>query len=313
MNAGFFDVILQAFIGALQTGFNNLTVYSLPLLGFAALIFYCTTLWDVVMHPGDGFGLSTVLMTAVCIGVWYFFTISIWAFANAALTTFMGWGATAGGGFSGEAFLSPSGIVNVGFRAAFPVQAMLLKFEGISALYNFPTVLAYMVAYWLIILAFVLVAVQMMMTLIEFWFAVLCAAILFPVGLLRHVGHDLAGFAISWFVAGLVRVFLTIALMGISLPLFDGLALTTTPGGDPTLYSAMIYACSAAVFALLSWAIPARAAAIAGRGMSLGLSGSVLLPTTGVRAVMAGGRGLIGMGQQGISGASRMIAARRGV
>jgi type IV secretion system protein TrbL len=178
---------------------------------------------------------------------------------------------------------------------------------------NFPTVVAYMVAYWLIILAFVLVALHMMITIIEFYFAIMCAAVLFPWGLLTHTAF-LCEFVVSWITAGLIRVLLTVGIMSISLPLFEQLAFTTTPGGDPTMYGALIYACAAGIFSILAWQLPTRAAAIAGRGMALGLTGGILLPHSGVRAIAAGGRGLLNMGRHalGEDSRSRMIQARRG-
>jgi type IV secretion system protein TrbL len=309
MGAGFFDVIVGAFVAALQQGFVTLSIYSLPILAFCALVAFCSSMWPVVLGGGDG--LAPFLLIVVRIGVFYFFTVSLGVLSIAALNTFLQWGAAPGGGFPAAAFLSPSAIVDVGFRAAFPVQDMLQKFDGWTAIKNFPIVVPYMLAYWLIILAFVLVALHMIITIIEFYFAVMCAAVLFPWGALSHTAF-LCEFVVSWVTAGLIRVLLTVGIMAISIPLFEGLRYTVTPGGDPTIYSALIYAATAGVFAILAWVLPNRAAAVGGRGMALGLTGGVLLPHSGVRAIAAGGRGLLTAGRQAIEGGSRMLAARRG-
>ena len=309
MTPGFFDIIVNAFVMALQRGFVTLSVYSLPILAFCGIVAYLSSMWPVVLGGGDG--LAPALLIIVRIGLFYFFTVSLGALSIAALNTFLQWGAAPGGAFPAAAFLSPSTIVEIGFRAAWPIQTFLAQYSGWAVLFSFWIVAPYMLAYWLIILAFVLVALHMMITIIEFYFAVMCAAVLFPWGALSQTAF-LCEFVVSWVTAGLMRVLLTVGIMAISIPLFDSLAFTVTPGGDPTLYSALLYAVTAMVFAILAWVLPARAAAIAGRGMALGLTGGILLPTSGVRAVAAGGRGLLAAGGQAVSGASRMIAARRG-
>ena len=310
MNAGALDVIVGAFIAALTAGFVTLSVYSLPLLSVLGIISFYSSYWPIVLGGGDG--LAPLLFIAVRTGLFYFLCVSIGILSIAALNTFLQWGAEAGGGvFTGASFLSPSTIVDMGFRAALPIQEMLQRFTGMGVLLNFPTVVAYMVAYWLIILAFVLVALHLIITFVEFYFALMVSAVLFPWGILSQTAF-LCEFVVSWLTAGLIRVLLTVGIMSISLPLFDQLAFTVTPGGDPTLYSAMVCAVTAGVFALLAWAIPTRAAAVGGRGMALGLTGGVLLPHSGVRAVAAGGRAMLGVGGHAIQGASRMIQARRG-
>lgn len=310
MEAGFLDLIVNSFVVALQRGFVTLSVYTLPILAFCALVAYCSSLWPIVLGGGDG--LSAVLWICLRIGVFYFFSVSLGALSIAAFNTFLQWGAEAGGGgFTGASFLSPSTVATLGFKVALPIQEMLQRFTGMGALLNFPTIIAYMAAFWLIVLAFALISLHVVITIIEFYFAVLCSAVLFPWGLLSHTAH-LCEFIVSWLTAGLIRILLTAIIMSISLPLFDQLAFTVTPGGDPTLYSAMILAVTAGVFAILAWQIPTRAAAVGGRGMAIGLAGNVLLPHSGVRALAAGGRAMLGVGGHAIQGASRMIQARRG-
>jgi hypothetical protein len=80
--------------------------------------------------------------------------------------------------------------------------------------------------------------------------------------------------------------------------------VNTTGGGDPTLYSSIVVAATSGVFALLSWVIPGRAAAIAGRGVSLAVHGGTLM------AGAAGGlRGVIAV-TMAIRGISSMIRRR---
>jgi type IV secretory pathway TrbL component len=142
-----------------------------------------------------------------------------------------------------------------------------------------------------------------MMTIIEYHMAVLVGAVLIPWGVLQPTAF-FSEFSIGWLTGGLVRVLVTGAIVGIAVPLFDMLQLTTTPGGDPSFYSAIIMGLTSLVFAILAWLIPGRAAAIAGRGVSLALHGGALI------AGAAGGmRGVIAM-YGAIRGVSSMLARR---
>jgi type IV secretory pathway TrbL component len=129
MGAGFFDVIVGAFVAALQQGAITLAIYSLPILGFCAIVAYSTSMWPVVLSGGDGLG--AFLFLVIRIGVFYFLTVSLGVLSIAALDSFLQWGAAPSGGVVTRAtFLSPSAIADVGFRAAFPIQDMLQKFTG---------------------------------------------------------------------------------------------------------------------------------------------------------------------------------------
>jgi hypothetical protein len=73
---------------------------------------------------------------------------------------------------------------------------------------------------------------------------------------------------------------------------------------DPTLYTALLAGLSAGVFLVLSWVIPARAAAIAGRGVSLALHGGTI-----VSAAASGGRGVAAVARK-LRGEPRLAATR---
>jgi hypothetical protein len=80
--------------------------------------------------------------------------------------------------------------------------------------------------------------------------------------------------------------------------------VTTTGGNDPTLYSSIVMAATSGVFAILSWVIPGRAAAIAGRGVSLALHGGAI-----VAGAAGGFRGVIAV-TAAIRGISSLIRRR---
>ena len=109
-------------------------------------------------------------------------------------------------------------------------------------------------------------------------------------------------------------MFLTVAIMSLAVPLVKTMDFTITPGGDPTPYSALIFALIAIVFAFLAWHLPKRAAQVGGRGMALAMGGEVLAQgaLTGTRAAL-GGVGMVAqIGAHAVQGASRLLQAARG-
>jgi type IV secretion system protein TrbL len=299
MNAGILDTITRVFVDALRTGTGALHQYALPLLGVFALIAFYLEFGPCVMSGVSSLGdaLGSLLLTALKIGVFYWLIVNLEPLARALFLTFLQWGlAPTGGGVSAETFLNPSRILDLGFRAAFPLSAFVQKFSGLSAAYNMFTLAGFTIAYWIIIVAFAFVTLDLIVTIIEYHMAVLVAAVLLPFGILRPIAF-FSEFAIGWLTGGLVRILVTIALIGIAVPLFDLLVFRTTTGGDPTFYSALIVACTSGIFAVLAFVIPARAAGIAGRGMALALHGGTIMAgaASGVRGIMTVASGVRGV------------------
>ena len=195
--------------------------------------------------------------------------------------------------------------------AAAPLAAFTSRHNGIASVVgNLPEIALCVVAWWVIILAFVAVALHLVMTIVELHFSILLSAVLFPWGALSHTAF-LCELVVSWLTACLVRILVTVAFMSISVPLFTSLSVVLVDG-DPEILSVVLLLGAAGIFALLAWIIPNRAAQVAGRGASLGLTGGLLLPTSGGRAMAAGGRALLTAGGHAVAGVSRMIQARRG-
>ena len=149
-------------------------------------------------------------------------------------------------------------------------------------------------------------ALAVMVALIEMHLAIMAGIVLFPWGILSYTM-----FLSSWrslgSPAGLVRMFITAALMGISVPLFALAALPVVAGADPDLYGSLILAVVAVLFAILVWVIPNRAAGMAGRGAALALTGEHI-----VSSGMAGFQGAqfaARAGAEVVRGVSQMVKA----
>jgi P-type conjugative transfer protein TrbL len=278
MNTGILDTITGVFVNAIQAGAGTLATFSLPLLGVFAIIAFYLHVGPALASGGAGMGdtLAGVLLMLLKIGVFSWLLQHFVAITTAAFQTFLQWGQAAGGGVSLGTFLTPSTVMDVGFRIATPIRDFTDNLVKWAALWKWPTLLTYSLVYYVILLSFAFIAVHLMATIIEFNLAVLVGTVLVPWGVLQPTAF-FTEFAIGWITGGLVRVLTTAAMVGIALPLFAQVQPNLTGGGDPTYFGALIAGLTSLVFAILAWIIPARAAAIAGRGVSLAVHGGTIV------------------------------------
>jgi P-type conjugative transfer protein TrbL len=308
LDPGIFDLITRAFVDPISGGGAVLWRYALPLLGVLGAIYLTLCLCDVVIRGAPlNVLLATFIWTCVKIGVFYWIIVVFRDLAMAALDTFVAWGLVPGGGqFGLPDFMHPSSVVEAGFKAAVPIQDYIVRQTGLAALYNFAQVLVYRAAYVFVVLSFVEMALAVMVALIEFHLAIMSGTVLFPWGILSYTMF-LSELSIAWITAGLVRMFLTAAMMGISVPLFALAALPTGNQVDPGFSDSIILAAVAVVFAILVWIIPNRAAGMAGRGAALALTGEHIVSSgmAGFQGAQFAARAV----QETVRGASQLVRA----
>src|SRR5262249_56968816 len=107
--------------------------------------------------------------------------------------------------------------VDVGFSGGKPVRLVAERLVGWSAMWNFWTMASYVLAWWVVVIAFMFVALHLMMTLIEYHMAVLVGTVLVPWGVLQPTAF-FTEFSIGWITGGLVRILVTGAMVGIAVP-----------------------------------------------------------------------------------------------
>jgi type IV secretion system protein TrbL len=286
------DQITAAFVDALKGGQGALVQYQIPLLAAFGLLAFYLHFGPYVMTGSSNIGdaVANLLLFVLKCGIFLWLVVNLVPLADAMFDTFLQWGlAPTGGMFTAESFRKPSLILVTGFRAAGTLKAFVDSFTGWGTLWNWPTILVYQVAYVVIIVAFGFIALHLMITIIEYHLSVLVGMVLLPWAILSPVAF-FSEFAIGWTTGGLVRVLVTGAIAGVAVPLFDLVSFRTTAGGDPTFASAVIAGFTSVIFAILAWVVPARAAAIAGRGVSLALHAGTMTAGVGssVRFAMAG-------------------------
>ena len=111
----------------------------------------------------------------------------------------------------------------------------------------------------------------------------------------------------GWLTGGFIRALVSTAMLGIALPLFGLLNKPTTD--FISLYNAMMLLGGSFIFAVLAWVIPARAASIASRGMSLGIHGGTVAGAA--MSIARFGMMAHGVGAVATRAHSRMMASRQ--
>jgi type IV secretion system protein TrbL len=221
--------------------------------------------------------------------------------------------------------LHPSTIIDAGFIAAAPIRDFMERYSsgilGTLRVIDKPwAAITYPACYWLAVIAFALLAFVMVFVLIQFKLSVMTSTVLLPWGVLTHVAF-ISEMSIAWIVASLIRVMLTVCLVGIGVPLFEMIGVNFTGGGDPTEYSSIAMALVSFIFAGLAWYLPKQAAHIGGRGMALVIGSEIATRPAfeGVRMTMAmmplAGRATaqaISAGGQAISQMRSAVRARIG-
>lgn len=302
------DAITTGFTAALGFGYQALRLYSLPLLGVLATI-HIYMVWGQSLASGSNLGdaLAEALLTLVRIGIFYWGLANLWAMGQASIRTFADWGAAAGGGaFAYTDFLKPSVVWDLGWKVAAPIDDFISRHSGWQLLWNAPDLFLFGLAKMTIVIAFWFASIAVALTVIEFWLAVVCGAVLIPWGVLSATS-SLCEFALSWLVGGCIRSLLTALIMAIGKGMLENLPIPLV-AGDPTLYGACTIAGAAAFLALMVWQVPKRAAYVAGRGAALGIGGDAVLQTvnSGWRTAMTG----MAMTGGAIRGISRLLPIR---
>jgi type IV secretion system protein TrbL len=170
MNADVLNAVIAAFNGALEGAFTALQTYSLRLLSVLGIMHLYLTFGRMITAGGTAnlTALGEFLWVACRIGVFIFITIMLGFLMDAAFLTFLQWGTAAGGGgFTLADFLNPSQTVDAGFRAAKPLLEAINNMIGWGMVWNLPTMWWLSGAYWTIVIAFGVMALAVMMTLIE--------------------------------------------------------------------------------------------------------------------------------------------------
>ncbi len=223
------------------------------------------------------------------IGFWWWVVNAFPTFTTMLLDSFVAWGNTAGGGGPGN-ILDPSAIATQGMAAARPIT------DALDALSDFDVggKLLYALLWLIVLLIFFIIAIQIFITVLEFYLVVALSSILLPFALLdktKFLAEKAIGGVISFGIKLMVLSFLMTAAQPI-------LALAVLPA-DPTYNQIMALILTVGALAMLVWNAP---------GIAMGLLAGSPSLTAGT-AFQAAAVGAIGGGAAVAGGLAATRAA----
>jgi type IV secretion system protein TrbL len=256
--------LLRAFLDVLNEGYGLLepsTFWLLMQFGKWYLVMALIAVLMRATNPAEvllGFGLSllkflfyqvlTVNWRALCDG---------FAGAMMALGAMVG-----GGGLTPDDILNAGRIMGLGWRTTQPILAHWQRISGLWDALGAPTdFLLFAVGVLASLVAFFILAVQIVLAVIEFKVISVLAEPLLAFGLFQPT-QFIAEAVVKGTVAGAVRLGATALVIGIIIPIINTLGLP--PARVPTYWIALNTAAGSLLLMLAAWKVPAYASSLLG-------------------------------------------------
>lgn len=294
MDPGILTTLLNAFAFVFTGGFAQIMPEALWLLRtLAAIELTIVALWWALTQDD---ALVAFLAKALWFGA-FLYLVTAWpTLTRAVVQSFMQTGLLAGGGGVSVAdFTNPSTIAKYGLEVTAVIFARISSFSGLGAIKNLPEVLLAGFSALGIVLAFFVMAIQVFITLLEFYLVSMLALILVPFGVFRHTAF-LAERAFGMILAFGIKLMVLACITSAMLPVLVTLQLPA----DPAFKDILSLLLASLALAMLAWHAPSVAAGMMAGAPSLTASTAAHTAiaagaTVGLTA-MAGATALRGVG-----------------
>ena len=253
-STNFLNDLLSFFEEHSVIGMVALQPYALELAGVLAIIDFCT-IW--ALYDGE-VRLSLIISRVMKIGAFLFLIISWNDIQMAILKSFQMAGLTAASiaDMSGDIF-TPSGILDRGFTVCNKLIEGLHEISFMTA-GGIGKCLMYIIGIIITLGAFFFIALQVLVTKIEFYVFATLGVILLPFGALRFTS-----FLFQRVVSGVFAFGIKLMVMFFLLGLFESLAGSVSEIGENSDFSTILkIALSYAALAFLVWKLPNVAASM---------------------------------------------------
>jgi type IV secretion system protein TrbL len=302
------DRMMAAYVALIDSGFGLLG----PKVGHLSTILVAldvtlAALWWAL--EGDDNVLGRLIKKVLYVGAFVFILDNFKTLAGVVFTSFAELGVTAGGGSISTAdLLRPGKLAGVGFTAAHPLLDKASQLMGFPEFFaNALTIFILLLAWVLVVLAFFVMSIQMLVTVLEFKLTSLAGFTLVPFAFWNKSSF-LAERVLGNVISSGVKVMVLALIVGIGQTFFD--TFLSTLGTDPDLAAAMTLMLSALTLAGLSIFGPGIAAGLVSGAPQLGAGAAV--GTAAGAAMLGGGAAMLGAKALGMAGAGGIAAVRAG-
>jgi type IV secretion system protein TrbL len=307
------DEFIRRFTTQIDTGFGVISGEVQAVLGTLVVISVALTaiLWAIDETQNV---LASLVRKVLLVG---FFAWLVGSWHSLSLTVVNGFGQlglrASGGGSVDDFMNAPTTAVDAGMQIVVKLMSYIGELAkqnaGLGALQNIDVIIVAAVAAIGILLAFIILAIEIAITIIEFHLVTLIAFVTVPFGVLSQTSF-LAERAIGYVVSVGLKFMALAVILGIGINIFQQFTLST----EPTISEECGLLLSAIFLMMLALKIPAIAGALISGGPQLN-SGGALMGAAGVAAGAAGvalaGRAAAGAVAGGWAAGGEKIAAAR--
>lgn len=307
------DDFIRRFTTQIDTGFGVISGEVQTVLGTLVVISIALTaiLWAIDETQNV---LASLVRKVLLVG---FFAWLVGSWQTLSLTVVNGFGQlglrASGGGSVDDFMNAPTTAVDAGMQIVVKLMAYIGELAkqngGFGALQNIDVIIVAAVAAIGILLAFIVLAIEIAITIIEFHLVTLIAFVTVPFGVLSQTSF-LAERAIGYVVSVGLKFMALAVILGIGINIFQQFTLSL----EPTISEECGLLLSAVFLMMLALKIPSIAGALISGGPQLN-AGGALMGAAGVAAGAAGvalaGRAVGGAVAGGWAAGGEKVAAAR--
>jgi type IV secretion system protein TrbL len=301
-NYNVIDRFLGAYLNAIDSGFGLLKPDVMNVFGLLIVISIGIT--AVFWALDENNNVAAALFRKVLLIGFFAWLLSDWSgLTKTVVTGFAQLGLKAGGsGMSVDAFLSsPSDLVRLGMTLVTGMTVQIKELTGPIAFFeNFAMILVIGISVLGVIIAFVILAVQVFVTIIEFRLVTLAAFVLVPFGIMKQTSF-LSDRALGYVASSGLKLLTLAMIVSIGSKTFK----TLTLGPVPSIEVAISILIASVVLVMLALTVPSIAAALVTGGPQLGAGAAV----AGMAGVAAGAGGAY-LAARAAAGAPGAIASK---
>jgi len=266
--------------------------------------------WALSHATGQGDDVMAKLIRKVLyIGAFAYIIGNFNMLASIVFRSFAGLGLTASGStVSMETFLQPGHLAKSGIDVAAPILRQIGEMAGFPEVFiNIAPIVVMFLAWFIVILCFFVLAVQLFVTLIEFKLTTLAGFVLVPFALWNKTAF-LAEKVLGNVVSSGIKVLVLAVIVGIGTGLFS--EFPTTPG-EPSIDHALVVMLASLAMLALGIFGPGIATGLISGGPQLGAGAMAGTALGAAGAAAAVGAAATGVGGAVVAGA-RMAPAAAG-
>ena len=262
--------ILISFRSVFRAGIDAIAGPAMSLFASVAMIDFMVNL---LLRLDELDHIKNLIRSCLKYGSWYYLLKNYPQLLDTLLDGAFYIGLVAGGGGVGMSTLTdPSMIVELGLRATQPCWDYLTSYQNIMTI-NFPLMLVVLFSALLVLLAYFVIAIQVFLTLLEFYIIAAIAPPFLAFGAWNKSSF-LAEKAIGALFGFAIKIIVLVLILSAAIPVLSEFTMPSN-FSLASFGAAFRMAAAACCVALLCWQAPGVASSMMGGSPSLSASGAV--------------------------------------